>query len=113
VSAREVTLELEANVRPFVREMTKVAVRLEGRVLSQHELEARWYVRGGFDPKYADPERRDRFAQVLAAWPGGGPVIAAAFLRGWALHRDHDVTGPPEAWHRLIGTTRLQVGGAA
>lgn len=67
-------------------------------------VEARYYVRGAFDPRYAEPSARDAAAKALASV---SPTVAAAFLRGWCAH--HEAPTEPFVWHRYIGGQRIEV----
>lgn len=48
--------------------------------------EARWYVRGGMDPRYTTPTARDAQLRRLAP----SPNLAVAFLRGWVEHHPEE-----------------------
>lgn len=96
-----------ATPREFV---TRVEARAAG-------VEARYRVRAGFAPAYADADAV--CALAVRVLTGAEPDIAglprtartriaAAVLESWATHHTHPAV-PVLAWHRLIGTTRIEV----
>lgn len=86
-------------------------------------LEARFYVRAGFDPTCTTEAQLQDLVRTLLTQPElvtGEDVhfyltseararIATAALSGWVTHRQQD-SQEALAWHRMIGTTRVQVG---
>ncbi len=58
----------------------------ERRQVREAGLEARYYVRGGLAPEYADPAARDAYARALCR-ELDGPLKATAFLLGWTACR--------------------------
>lgn len=84
-------------------------------------LEARYYVRAAFDPRYADVDdlvrsiRRGRAPGLSFLGPNARTRVALAAMRGWAVHRpaDHDDDQEILAWHRQLGGTRVLVGRAS
>lgn len=114
---QEATVRIEANLSGFheaVRRARLALARLDfameaGR-LAEHQVDARWYVRGALDPAYATPEARDAYLRVILTSAARHRLTAAsAFLRGWAEHRPVD--GAPVqnfVAHRYFG---LRAGG--
>lgn len=109
-AAEEATAALRRVARVFRNQPHKVA-----------GIEGRYYVRGGLDPNYADQETRDALAAMLLhgtdpdtadLTPANRAVVAAAFLRGWAVHRPQRVlvSDPRPVWHRDFHGTRVYVG---
>lgn len=112
------TRRLLAAFRPLMRFITETAndpVRVAG-------LEARYAVRGGFDPRYATPEGLDQLVQMIMGGDAdevgdrdlwlltseSRSLVAAAAIRGWC--NSHDPGPAILAWHRLLGTTVVEVG---
>lgn len=94
-----------ARLRRNARALTVLA---EVLTLTTDQVWARFYVRGGMDPAYAEPDAVDEYLRALNVIPGGrGAAARAAFLRGWAEHRS--VPAAPVVWHRYIGNTAIQV----
>lgn len=111
MSTGSVVVEIGANVRPALRAVGRAGIRIERQETTADGFAARTYVRGGADPAYADPDSAMFYAHNLIA--AGEPAAAASFLRGWATRIPDEPGAPPAAWHRLIGTTAVSVGGAA
>ncbi len=81
-------------------------------------LEGRYYVRGGLDSRYREPEARDALVRALMACEELRPchlsirersAVAAAFLAGWVQGQGKDVAEclcwhtPPEMWTTHYG----------
>lgn len=80
-AARRSTAKLRHGTR-------RIAVIREVLPLTVDQVWARFYVRGGMDLAYAEPDAFDDYLRVLAAIPGArGTAARAAFLHGWAEHR--------------------------
>ena len=81
----------------------------------------RFYVRGGLDSTWSDPDAAVTFVQAILAGYADDDLrwmtranrvrVATAAMRGWAEH--HSDPMPPPVWHRLIGGTICAFGGAA
>jgi len=84
-------------------------------------LEARYFVRAGLDPSYADPRALDQLVQQIMTGAGdllfvsdeNRALIASAALRGWVGSHAGDTTVRVLAWHRQIGSTAISVGRAS
>lgn len=86
-------------------------------------LEARFYVRAGFDPTCTTEAQLRDLVRTLLTQPElatsenvhsyltseSRARLATAALSGWVNHRQQD-NQEALAWHRMIGTKRLQVG---
>jgi hypothetical protein len=81
-------------------------------------LEGRYQVRAGLDHAYADPAHLDAMIYAVLDGTADGTIlltptsratVAAAALRGWALHYGGQL--PPEGltWGRVLGDTHVLV----
>jgi len=75
--------------------------------MTDDELWARYYVRGGMDPAYADVDALDEHVQLNLA--AGRVDVAVAMIRGWVEHRDAQPLDEPLVWHRYLAGTRVEV----
>ena len=104
--AGSVSVVLTIDTTPFVEAMARASAGMatmrrdfdhlarelrHRQQLAQAGIAARWYVRGGLDPAYADPAARDAEVRRLVRSFGTPGVdvhqVAASFLRGWIEHR--------------------------
>lgn len=103
VAASRATDKLRRNLRTLT-----VVTEVLG--LTADQVWARFYVRGGMDSRFTEPDAVDDYLRVLAGVPGEtGAVARAAFLRGWAEHRSVAEPITPVVWHRYLGDTAIQV----
>lgn len=114
VGGRIVSVELTADATEFVAALERAAIQLgqiRDRMQRRREVRragawAREYVRGGLDPTITDVDAELR--ELLRAY--GDAEVAAAFLAGWVTHRRVAVDDQgPLVWHRLLGTTTVEV----
>lgn len=92
------------------RNLRTLTVVTEVLGLTVDQVWARFYVRGGMDHRFTDPDHVDDYLRVLNGIPGEkGAVARAAFLRGWAEHRSVADPKTPVIWHRYIGDTAIEV----
>lgn len=92
------------------RNLSALTVLREVMHLTTDQVWARFYVRGGMDHRYIEPDAVDEYLRVLNHVPGRkGEAARAAFLRGWAEHRSVAEPTTPVVWHRFIGSTAIEV----
>jgi hypothetical protein len=92
------------------RNLRTLTVVTEVLGLTADQVWARFYVRGGMDSRFVDPDAVDDYVRILTGVPGEkGTVARAAFLRGWAEHRSVGEPTTPVVWHRYLGDTAIQV----
>lgn len=83
-------------------------------------LEGRYYTRAALDPAYTTPAAvgalyraiitgTDLDAVTRFLTPENRRTVGEAALRGWALHRDHEMLDGPHAWHRVFGDQPVTV----
>lgn len=118
--APEPDIRRTADVEDFVRyvgraarRVTTLDIALEVFGLTVDQTWARFYIRGGMDPEFNDPDARDLYLQALTRVGGErGRAAREAFLRGW-VHGHHvdDDQAAQLVWHRWIGTTAIRVNG--
>lgn len=113
--AEAVTAMAQNASRALARMGRRYAQRREVYVAG---LEGRYYVRGGLDSRYREPEARDALVRALMAREELRPchlsirersAVAAAFLAGWVQGQGKDVAEclcwhtPPEMWTTHYG----------
>lgn len=93
------------------RNLRTLNVITETLSLTVDQVWARFYVRGGMDHRFTDPDAVDDYLRILNGVPGEkGATARAAFLRGWAEHRSVPTSdNTPVIWHRYIGNTAIEV----
>lgn len=91
-------------VTRMARQLTRIGFEREVQTLTLDQVDALMYVRGGFDPEFADEDTRDNYLRVIASHPRVGFVAAAAFLSGWVTHHPAAEPVDPFAWHRYFGS---------
>lgn len=74
--------------------------------------EARYYVRGGIDPRFSTEAAVGHLTRAVLAddtlTPAARAKIAVSALRGWVEHRPQP-EGPRPIWHRYLNATRTAV----
>lgn len=99
-----------AAIAKLRRNVKTITVLTEVIGLSVDQVWARFYVRGGMDPRFAEPDAVDEYLRILNGIRGDrGAAARNAFLRGWAEHRSVPTPRDPVVWHRYIGDTAIQV----